>query len=107
MIHPLLVIIGVLAGLLLGFVVLARKGVYPFCEFMSSYNEIHAFVFGIARVFGLLEFSEMSVAEYKASIEEEHAYYVGGKLTGRIIQVFPAIVGTLYASGILSAWGLI
>jgi|WetSurMetagenome_2_1015567.scaffolds.fasta_scaffold930444_1 hypothetical protein len=105
--HPLLILVIVLAMLILIFVVLARKGAYPFCEFMNSYNEIHAFVFGVARVFGLLQFNEMSVAEYKASIEEEHAYYVGGKLTGRFIQVLPGIIGILYELGILTAWGLI
>jgi len=107
MIHPILIIVGVIAAALLAVVVLARKGVYPFTEFMSSYNEIHAFIFGIARVFGLLQFSEMSVAEYKASIEDEHAYYVGGKLTGRALQVLPAVLLALYELGLLAAWGLI
>lgn len=104
--HPILIFIIVLAVALCAAVILARKGVYPFAEFMSSYNEIHAFVFGFARVFGLLQFNEMSVAEYKASIEDEHAYYVGGKLTGRVLQVLPGILFALYELGLLKAWGL-
>ena len=100
------ILAAVLVLLIVG-VILARKGVYPLTEFMNSYNEIHAFVFGFARVFGLLQFNEMSVEEYKASIEQEHAYYVGGKLTGRCVQVLPGILWGLYELGILTAWGLV
>lgn len=107
MMHPLLLLLLVIISIFLAFVILARKGVYPFTEFMNSYNEIHAFVFGFARVFGLLQFNEMSVAEYKASVEDEHAYYVGGKLAGRVVQVLPVVLGILYQTGTLAAWGLI
>lgn len=107
MINPLLALVALIAGALLVFVILARRGVYPFCEFANSYNEIHAYVFGFARVFGLLDFSEMSVEEYRDSIQNEHAYYVGGKLTGRALQVLPAVLWGLYSLGIFSAWGLI
>ena len=104
--HLLYIILIISAVALCAAVILARRGAYPFTEFMNSYNEIHAFVFGFARVFGLLDFSEMSVLEYKASIEDEHAYYVGGKLTGRALQVLPGILLALYELGILKAWGL-
>lgn len=66
---------------------------YPFDEFLSSYDEIHALWYGLANV---VRPSHYESEEEKKLREEEGAYYVAGEIVGQAILGGIALVVTHY-----------